>query len=174
LERVVQAGLDSGNLDLANVALRAIRPPAASAEVFCWLRTRIDAAREVRRLGEALFPASVSFPEWWKPRLLRPRHGETADEWRAGRVLRVDPAEVSVALGFGRELGGPVVERQVLARGVWDEAAHGQEARVGDFFEVARIDGKLRLESERPQETTVDKARLENLLRYLSTQAWLP
>ena len=170
-KHVIQAGLDSGNLELAKVACRAIRPPAASAEIFCWLASRVEAACEVRRLGEALFPASVSFPEWWTPRLLRPRHGETMAEWRAGRVLRADSAEVSVALGFRPESDGPVVEHQVLARGVWDEAAQGQEARAGDFFEVALIDGHRRLESESPRETPVDRAYLDNLLRYLSTQA---
>ncbi len=174
-KHVVQAGLDSGNLELADAACRAIRPPASSVEIFCWLRTKIEAARQVRRLGEALFPAHVSFPEWWKPRLLRPRHGETVVEWRAGRVLRVDPAEVFVALGFLPEMGGPVVvEYQVLAREAWNAAAQGQEAHAGDFLEVALIDGKRKLESERPKETSVDKARLENLLRYLSARAWVP
>ncbi len=171
-KHVIQSGLDSGNLELANVAHRAIRPPASSAEIFRWLQTKIDAARQVRRLGEALFPAHVSFPEWWRPRLLRARHGETASEWRAGRVLRADPKEVAVALGFLPDQGGPVVVHQVLARDLWDAAAPDQEPRVGDFFEAALIDGKRRVEVEHPLETAVDRASLENLLRYLSTQSW--
>lgn len=170
---VIQSGLDSGDLELATAALRAIRPPAASAELFCWLRTKVDAAVQVRRLGEALFPANVSFPEWWKPRLLSPRHDEKLVDWRAGRVLQVREDEVSVALGVSPEEGEPAVEYQVLARGLWDEAAHGQEPRVGDFFEVAVVDGTRILESEHPQVATPEKAELENLLRYLSTQTWL-
>jgi hypothetical protein len=171
-KHAIQAGLATGHLALADAAHRSIHAPAANAEVFRWLRSEIDAATEVHRLGESLFPAHVSFPEWWRPRLLRPRHDESIVDWRAGRVVRLKESEVAVVLGSKGNDGRPHVEYQVLSRKCWDDAAHGQAPREGDFFEFASINGEQRLEAEAPEETPADRVQLEKLLRYISTQAW--
>jgi tetratricopeptide (TPR) repeat protein len=172
-KHVIRAALDSGNLDLAEAAFRAVQPPASSDEVFQWLGSQIGAAREVRRLGEALFPASVNVSEWWRPRLLTPRHGENFSEWRAGRVLTVNDREVAVALGFRGVDKVPVLEYQVLPLADWKQAAKDSAAREGDFFEVALIDGKRRLESEPPAAATeLKEDRIKSLLRFVSTLPW--
>jgi tetratricopeptide (TPR) repeat protein len=169
-KHVIKAGLDSGNLELADAAFRAIRPPASADVLFQWLGSEIEASRQVRRLGEALFPGYLNVIDWWKPRQLRPRPGENFTDWRAGRVLRVRRDEISLALGYCSPAGHPVLEYQVLSRQVWAEAAGGAEPREGDFLEVARINGKRQLIAEPVAATAeIDRERLANSLRFLST-----
>lgn len=171
-QHVARAGLESGNLDLAEAALDAIHPPAADDSAILSLRDRLDAARQVRRLGEALFPAYLNVREWWTPRLLRPRHGERMADWRPGRVLNVEADGVAVALGYRDEQEKPAIEWQVISRTEWTQAANGKPPREGDFFEYALIDGRPGLETESPDQSTVANASLQHLLRFLSTQPW--
>jgi tetratricopeptide (TPR) repeat protein len=171
-KHVIKAGLESGDLELAQAALRAVRAPACDDEVFRWLDAEVKAFREVRRLGEALFPATESVLDWWQPRLLRARQNETLSDWRAGRVLKILDSDVHVALGYRIGEAAPLLEYQRIQRKHWLAAAQGKKPKVGDFFEVAKIDGQLRVESESPAVLTADLELLASSVRFISTAAW--
>lgn len=166
-KHVIKAALESGDLELADAAQRSVRAPASDEEVFRMLAEEIAAAREVRRLGEALFPADVPVQKWWIPRLLVPRPGETFSNWRAGRVLSVTPEEIRVVLGQRCKEEKGQVEYQVLSAATWNETAI-EPPHAGDFIETAEIDGKFRLIAEEPQGSAADPVELMKALRFLN------
>jgi len=75
-------------------------------------------------------------------------------------------------LGYRPDEGQPVAEHQVMLMDVWKRLAEDAAPLPGDFFETAVLDGRRRIESEHIEAGPPDVARLENLVRYISTRAW--
>lgn len=168
-KHVIASGLESGNLELAGMALRSIREPASGDPHFRLLESQLKRLLEIRQLGESLFPASVEFQQWWQPRLLVPRSNEEFKDWRAGRVLLVSDGEVRLALGYRpSQAESAVIFYQVIPKADWKQASGEDEPVEGDYFEVATINGIPALKAEHLEPSQIDQGKLADLLRFLS------
>jgi hypothetical protein len=176
---VIRAALAAGHLSLAQAALDAIGAPARSSPELELLADRVEAARQVRLAGEALFPADEPVARWWTtPRLLA-RHwpAQEPERWHPGRVLNVGEKEVRLALGK-REDEEVVVYYQSLSLPEWKEIAipEGIEPKAGAFVELGYYGAKRRLAVElaggdAPEERALEELRYS--LRFLSTRGGL-